>query len=70
MTAPKERFEDVYARLDETVRKLEDGGLPLDEAITAYEQGMALVQRCRELLADAELRITRLRDDFDLSEDA
>jgi exodeoxyribonuclease VII small subunit len=68
MTAKEERFEEAYARLEETVRRLEEGGLPLDDAITAYEQGMALVERCRELLANAELRISRLRDDFDLSE--
>ncbi len=63
--AAEERFEDVYARLEEAVGRLEQGGLPLDEAIAAYEQGMTLVRRCRDLLAGAELRITRLREDGD-----
>lgn len=70
MTAEPERFEDIYARLEETVRRLEEGGLPLDDAIAAYEQGMALARRCRDLLAEAELRITRLREDFAESEEA
>ncbi len=69
MTGQPERFENVYARLEETVRQLEDGGLPLDESIAAYEQGMALVRRCRDLLAEAELRITRLRDDLPLDDE-
>ncbi len=60
----KERFEDVYARLEEAVRRLEDGGLPLDDAIAAYEEGMVLARRCRDLLENAELRIARLRDGF------
>lgn len=59
-----DRFEDVYTRLEEVVRKLEDGGLPLDEAISAYEEGMTLARRCRDLLEQAELRITRLREGF------
>ncbi|MSQ62065.1 MAG: exodeoxyribonuclease VII small subunit [Dehalococcoidia bacterium] len=60
----KERFEDVYARLEEAVRRLEDGGLPLDDAIAAYEEGMALARHCRDLLENAELRIARVRDGF------
>ncbi len=64
MIAGPERFEDVYARLEEVVGRLEDGGLPLDDAIAAYEQGMDLVRRCREIIGDSELRITRLRGDL------
>ncbi|HWO93862.1 MAG TPA: exodeoxyribonuclease VII small subunit [Dehalococcoidia bacterium] len=61
----EERFEQVYERLQETVRRLEDGSLPLEEAIEAYETGMALVARCRDLLTQAELRVTRLREQLD-----
>ena len=65
MTDPaKERFEDVYARLEDAVGRLEDGGLSLDDAIAAYEEGMVLARRCRDLLENAELRISRLRDGF------
>ena len=60
--AAKERFEDVYVRLEEAVKQLEDGGLSLDDSIVAYEEGMVLARRCRDLLEDAELRIARLRD--------
>jgi len=54
-------FEQALAKLDETVRALEAGDLPLDEATRLYEQGMKLAQTCNEMLASAELRITKIR---------
>jgi exodeoxyribonuclease VII small subunit len=57
-------FEELYRRLEETVEKLEKGGLPLEESIALYEEGMQLAKRCQEILEKAELRITKLRDSF------
>ena len=54
-------FEQALARLDETVRALEAGDLPLDEATRLYEQGMKLARTCNEMLASAELKITKIR---------
>jgi exodeoxyribonuclease VII small subunit len=53
-------FDTALAELQETVRRLEEGGLPLEEAITLYERGVALHERCAQLLGDAELRVQRL----------
>jgi exodeoxyribonuclease VII small subunit len=47
-------------RLEETVRRLESGDLPLGEAIERYKEAMQLVQFCREQLDRAELEIERL----------
>lgn len=57
-------FEEVYRRLEETVEKLEKGGLPLEQSIALYEEGMELAKRCQTVLDDAEQRITKLRDSF------
>lgn len=59
-----EHFEELFERLNGLVRRLEDGGLPLDDAIATYEEGMTLVMRCRDVLTSAELRITRLHEQF------
>ena len=59
-----EGFEALYRRLEETVAKLEEGGLTLDESLALYEEGMKLARRCQELLRDAELRVTRLQESF------
>ena len=66
MTAKREQvsFEELYRRLEETVERLERGGLPLEESIALYEEGMELAKSCQETLDKAELRITKLRDSF------
>jgi exodeoxyribonuclease VII small subunit len=59
-----EGFEAVYKRLEETVSKLEQGNLTLEESIALYEEGMKLAKRCQEQLQKAEQRITRLQETF------
>ena len=53
-------FDVALAELERTVAEREAGGLPLEETIARYERGVALEQRCEQLLADAELRVRRL----------
>ncbi len=53
-------FEQAYAKLEETVQKLEVGNLPLEEALALYEQGMALAKHCGLQLDNAELSIKSL----------
>lgn len=65
--AKEEGFEVLYQRLDETVQKLENGGLTLEESIALYEEGMELARRCQELLQEAELKVTRLQEGFEES---
>lgn len=62
--AADEGFEASYKRLEETVAKLEQGNLSLEESLTLYEDGMKLARRCQELLGEAELRVTRLQEQF------
>ena len=59
-----EGFEALYKRLEESVSKLEEGGLTLEESLALYEDGMQLARRCQDLLQQAELRITRLQESF------
>ena len=54
-------FEQALASLDQAVRALEAGDLPLDEATRLYEEGMKLARTCNEMLASAELRVTQIR---------
>jgi exodeoxyribonuclease VII small subunit len=66
-------FEQAYAELEETVQKLEAGGLPLAEAITLYQRGMSLAKHCGRHLDEAELCIKMLLPsgelvDFDADE--
>ena len=58
----KETFEELFRRLEETVTKLEGGGLPLERSLALYEEGMTLARRCQETLDAAEVRIRQLRE--------
>ncbi len=53
-------FEETFLGLQDTVAKLEQGGLPLQEAIGAFERGIELANRCAAILETAELRVTRV----------
>jgi exodeoxyribonuclease VII small subunit len=53
-------FEEALERIREVVTKLESGTLTLEESIATYQEGSTLIEQCRHLIADAELRITQL----------
>ena len=55
-------FEEAFTRLGAMVETLEAGNLPLDQAARMFEQGMALVRRCTQLLDETELRIAEIRE--------
>ena len=50
-------FEPCLGRLEEVVRKLESAGLPLDEAMKLFEEGMQLSRDCQKQLEEAEARV-------------
>ena len=57
-------FEAQYKRLEEAVAKLEEGDLTLEESLALYEDGMKLAKQCQEQLKNAELRVTKLQEQF------
>ena len=54
-------FEQALERLDQTVKAMESGGLSLADATRLFEEGMKLARVCNEMLASAELRISRIQ---------
>ena len=53
-------FEESLKALEERVRKLESPDVPLDEALTLFEEGVALARTCHEQLEAAEQRVAAL----------
>jgi exodeoxyribonuclease VII small subunit len=53
-------FEEALRRLEEIVAELDGGELSLDDSLKRFEEGMALKQRCLELLAQAEARVEQV----------
>ena len=57
-------FEQAYEKLEETVRALEAGNVPLVEATRLFEEGMQLARICHQHLSTTELKITQLQRSF------
>lgn len=53
-------FEEAIKELELVVRHLEEGRQPLEEAMTSYERGAALRQRCEDLLEKARLKVDKI----------
>ena len=58
-------FEDSLEKLEEIVNKLENGDVPLDEAIDEFKKAMDLVKLCENKLNSAEEAIAKIVQDND-----
>lgn len=50
-------FEQALAELESLVARMEDGKLPLEESLAAYQRGAELIRFCEAKLNDAQARI-------------
>lgn len=57
----KPSFEQQLERLEDIVELLDRGETPLEEMIAKYEEGTALLEKCRTLLENAEQKITTIQ---------
>ncbi|HXQ64294.1 MAG TPA: exodeoxyribonuclease VII small subunit [Steroidobacteraceae bacterium] len=53
-------FERAMTELESVVAKLEQGDVPLEEALNAFERGVALTRACQQALAAAEQKVELL----------
>lgn len=53
-------FEEALKSLEDVVRRLEGGDVPLDESIALYERGEALRRHCQARLDAAQERIEKI----------
>jgi len=57
---PAESFETCLDELEQVVKQLEAGDLPLERALELFERGMNLSDTCRKQLEEAETRVEML----------
>ena len=69
MTARKKKddlgelsFEESIKELTNIVGKIEQGQIPLQDSLSQYEKGMALIKQCRTILQNAEKRIEKISE--------
>jgi exodeoxyribonuclease VII small subunit len=53
-------FEGAMRELEAVVTRLESGDVPLEEALGAFERGVALTRSCQSALSAAEQKVEKL----------
>ena len=61
----KVTFEQAMDGLNEIVTILEKGDAPLEQSLTLFEEGMALIKSCGQLLDNAEQKVVKLQKGSD-----
>ena len=54
------KFEEAIAKLDDIVKKLERGDVPLDKTLELFQEGTALIKYCEDKLDNAEQIVVKL----------
>lgn len=60
MNPKNHTFEENMHRLEEIVRAMERGDVPLEESLKLFQEGTALVASCGKLLDEAELQVKKI----------
>ena len=58
-------FEESMNKLEELVKKLEEGNLDLDESIKIYAEAVKWKERCRKILDESERKVEILMNSAD-----
>jgi exodeoxyribonuclease VII small subunit len=68
-------FEEAMNQLEEIVERLEEGDVPLEEAIAIYKEGMELSKLCHDKLKNVEEQLAQIitedgrRESFTIAEE-
>lgn len=59
----KLNYEESVKKLEEIIKQLEDGEMPLEQSIELFSEGIGLVKSCNKYLDKAEEKIKILVGD-------
>lgn len=65
MSEEQPTFEENLAMLETIVAQLEQGDIPLEQALTQFQKGVALSKELQTTLQDAEKTLTTMMNDSD-----
>ena len=60
MSKKKLTFEESMLRLEQIVRAMERGDVPLEESLKLFQEGTELVKNCGKLLDEAQLQVNKI----------
>ena len=60
MNQKNKTFEESMVRLEQIVRAMERGDVPLEESLKLFQEGTELIRSCGKILEDAELQVKKI----------
>ena len=60
MNETNKTFEQNMTRLEQIVRSMERGDVPLEESLKLFQEGTELVRNCQKLLDEAQLQVKKI----------
>ena len=60
MNQENKTFEQSMQRLEQIVRAMERGDVPLEESLKLFQEGTELVRSCGKLLDDGQLQVQKV----------
>ncbi len=60
MNQNNQTFEQNMQRLEQIVRAMERGDVPLEESMKLFQEGTELVRGCGKLLDEAEMQVKKI----------
>ena len=60
MNQQNKTFEESMQRLEQIVRAMERGDVPLEESLKLFQEGTELVRSCNQLLEKAQLQVKKI----------
>ena len=60
MNQQNKDFESSMQRLEQIVRSMERGEVPLEESLNLFKEGTELVKNCSKLLEEAQLQVKKI----------
>lgn len=61
-------IEENFAKIEETIERLEQDDISLEEAFAAYSDGMKLLKECNDQIDKVEKKVLKLAADGQLTE--
>ncbi|MGY0693035.1 exodeoxyribonuclease VII small subunit [Virgibacillus sp. FSP13] len=56
-------FEEAMLELEKIVERLEEGDVPLEKAISYYQEGMKLSKLCNDKLKQVQAKMTQIMNE-------
>ena len=66
--AKEQTLEQVFDKLEETIGKLEQEDIPLEESFKLYKEGMKLIKSCTDRIDKVEKEVLKLNENGELDE--